>query len=315
MSTTYFIQLGSFADPDNAGRARDQFASVWPVQFIELSGSAGPVYRVRLGPIADQADAVTALDNAQAAGFGDANWCGRRRCRPRCNSRTAGDVHRASPGAVHALVCALTPRIGIVMRRVLAVTRLAGFVCSWLSRFWRRLAVALAQEQAFESKAPQAILIDARTGSVLYEKDADTAIPPASMSKLMTMIMVFEALKAGKLTLDQEFTISEDAWRRGGAASGGSTMYAELNSRVKLPDLIQGVVVQSANDACIAIAEGMAAARRAFAQKMTERARELGATTRDVPQCHGPARPRAPHERARSLDAGALHHHRLSRVL
>ena len=70
--TTYYVQLGSFGDPENAGRARDQFATVWPVQFIELSGSAGPVYRVRLGPIADQADAVTALENAQAAGFGDA---------------------------------------------------------------------------------------------------------------------------------------------------------------------------------------------------------------------------------------------------
>jgi len=70
--TTYYIQLGSFTDPDNAGRARDQFASAWPVQFIELSGSNGPVYRVRIGPIAGQNDAMTALDNAQAAGFGDA---------------------------------------------------------------------------------------------------------------------------------------------------------------------------------------------------------------------------------------------------
>lgn len=70
--STYFVQLGSFTDPDNAGRARDQFASAWPVQFIELSGSNGPVYRVRIGPIADQDDAMTALDNAQAAGFGDA---------------------------------------------------------------------------------------------------------------------------------------------------------------------------------------------------------------------------------------------------
>ena len=96
------------------------------------------------------------------------------------------------------------------------------------------------------------------------------------MSKLMTMIMVFEALKAGKLTLDQEFLITEDAWRRGGAPSGGSTMYAELNSRVKLSDLIQGVIVQSANDACIAIAEAMAGSEPAFAEQMTQRARELG---------------------------------------
>ena len=136
---------------------------------------------------------------------------------------------------------------------------------------------ALAQD-VFETKARQAILIDARTGRVLFEKDADTAVPPASMSKLMTMIMVFEALKAGTLTLDQEFTVSEDAWRRGGATSGGSTMYAVLKSRIKLRDLITGVVVQSANDACIAIAEGMAGSESSFADKMTARAHELGAT-------------------------------------
>ncbi|MBI2719760.1 MAG: D-alanyl-D-alanine carboxypeptidase [Rhizobiales bacterium] len=128
----------------------------------------------------------------------------------------------------------------------------------------------------FETKALQAILIDARGGHVLYEKDADTPIPPASMSKLMTMIMVFEALKAGSLKIDQEIVISEDAWRRGGASSGGSTMYAVLNSRVKLSDLIQGVIVQSANDASIAIAEAMAGSEAAFAQKMTARARKLG---------------------------------------
>jgi serine-type D-Ala-D-Ala carboxypeptidase (penicillin-binding protein 5/6) len=128
----------------------------------------------------------------------------------------------------------------------------------------------------YESKAEEAILIDAQAGTVFFEKNADVPVPPASMSKLMTMIMVFEALKAGKLSMDQEFVISEDAWRRGGAVSGGSTMYAELNSRVKLRDLIQGVIVQSANDACIAIAEGMAGSEAAFAQQMTARARELG---------------------------------------
>ncbi len=137
-------------------------------------------------------------------------------------------------------------------------------------------ASCFALEAPFETKAGQAILIDGRTGSVMFEKDADTPIPPASMSKLMTMIMVFEGLKAGTLKMEQEFVISEDAWRRGGSASGGSTMYAELNSRVKLSDLIQGVIVQSANDACIAIAEGMAGSESAFARKLTERARQLG---------------------------------------
>ena len=152
----------------------------------------------------------------------------------------------------------------------------------------RRLVVALVLLNAavqncwaddvkpFESGAPQAILIDAKSGHVLFEKDADKQIPPASMSKLMTMIMVFEALRAGTLKLDQTFTVSENAWRLGGAASGGSTMYAVLNSQVQLSDLMQGVIVQSANDACIAIAEGMAGSEEAFAQRATERARQLG---------------------------------------
>ena len=134
-------------------------------------------------------------------------------------------------------------------------------------------------DQGYTTKAARAILIDAATGAVLFQQRADELAPPASMSKLMTMIMVFEGLKSGKLTLDQEFLISEDAWRRGGAVSGGSTMYAEVNSRVKLRDLIKGVVVQSANDACIAIAEGLAGSEASFAERMTKRAHELGATT------------------------------------
>lgn len=133
-----------------------------------------------------------------------------------------------------------------------------------------------AQEAPFETLAEVAILIDAKSGNVFYEKDADKLVPPASMSKLMTMIMVFDALKEGKLTLDQEFVISVDAWRRGGASSGGSTMYAEVNSRVRLEDLIKGVTVQSANDACIAIAEGMSGSEAAFSDQLTRRARQLG---------------------------------------
>lgn len=138
-------------------------------------------------------------------------------------------------------------------------------------------AFRAAAQQGLDSKAEVAILMDARTGRVMFEKDADRPVPPASMSKLMTMIMVFEALKAGTLSLNDEILISENAWRRGGAPSGGSTMYAQLHSRVKLVDLIQGVIVQSANDACIAIAEAMAGSEEAFAERMTARARELGA--------------------------------------
>jgi D-alanyl-D-alanine carboxypeptidase (penicillin-binding protein 5/6) len=139
----------------------------------------------------------------------------------------------------------------------------------------------LAQGKADEpyvTRAEEAILMDARTGRVLFEKNADLPVPPASMSKLMTMIMVFEALKAGTLTLDQKFKVSQDAWKRGGAPSGGSTMYAELNSEIALEDLIKGVIVHSGNDACIVIAENMAGSEPAFAEQMTKRARELGAT-------------------------------------
>jgi len=165
-------------------------------------------------------------------------------------------------------------------------------------RFLVRLALAvagflamaqasLAQDGAFQTTAVQAILIDGRSGLVLFEKDADTPVPPASMSKLMTVIMVFEALKDGTLKLDQEFDVSEDAWKRGGSASGGSTMYAEPNSKIKLSDLLQGVIVQSANDASIAIAEGMAGSEAAFAQKMTERARTLGLATAEFRNATG----------------------------
>ena len=147
------------------------------------------------------------------------------------------------------------------------------------------LAVALIawvpglRAQTIETSAPYVILIDADTNTVLLEKSADTSVPPASLSKLMTVEVVFQALKEGRLSLDDNFHISENAWRKGGAPSGGSTMFAELNSEIPLSDLIQGVIVQSGNDACIAIAEGMAGTEEAFAQMLNARARELGLTS------------------------------------
>jgi len=135
---------------------------------------------------------------------------------------------------------------------------------------------ANANAQLFETKAKQAYLIDAESGSILFQKNADQLIPPASLAKLMTMEVVFHALSTGELNLEDTFTISENAWRRGGSNSGGSTMFAKLNSDVRLEDLIRGVVIQSANDACIAIAEGMAGSEQAFAGLMNERAKEIG---------------------------------------
>jgi D-alanyl-D-alanine carboxypeptidase (penicillin-binding protein 5/6) len=139
-------------------------------------------------------------------------------------------------------------------------------------------AVAPVQAQLFETKAAQAFMIDAETGTILFSKNPDQPIPPASLAKLMTMEVVFNAIRAGRYSLDDKFVVSENAWRTGGAGSGGSTMFAELNSEIRLEDLIQGVVIQSANDGCIIIAEGMAGSEENFAALMTERARELGLT-------------------------------------
>jgi serine-type D-Ala-D-Ala carboxypeptidase (penicillin-binding protein 5/6) len=132
------------------------------------------------------------------------------------------------------------------------------------------------QPPAFESLAPNAILVDGKTGEVFYEKAADVPVPPASMSKLMTQAVVFDLLKAGTLTDAQEITISEDAWRRGGSPSGSSTMYAELNSKIPVIDLLRGAIIQSANDACIALAEGVAGSELAFTEMMRKKAEALG---------------------------------------
>lgn len=128
----------------------------------------------------------------------------------------------------------------------------------------------------FETTVPHAILVDAKSGNVFFEKNADELVQPASMSKLMTMVMVFEALKAGTVSEETEYPISVNAWKLGGTGSGGSTMFANVNTKVKLIDLMHGAMIQSANDACIAIAEGMAGSEEEFAARMTMRAKELG---------------------------------------
>lgn len=133
-----------------------------------------------------------------------------------------------------------------------------------------------ANAQLFETKAAQAFMIDAETGSVLFSKGADTPIQPGSLAKLMTMEVVFNAIKSGRLTLDDTFIVSENAWRTGGAPSGTSTMFAALKSAIRLEDLIRGTIVQAANDGCIIIAEGIAGSEANFAIQMTERARRIG---------------------------------------
>ena len=146
--------------------------------------------------------------------------------------------------------------------------------------FLALLAVSLvfswAPAQAIETIAREAILMDMTTGEVLFEKNADEPMAPASMSKMMTAYMVFERLRDERLSLDDTFYVSETAWRKGGAKSGSSTMFLEPGTRVRAEDLIRGIIVQSGNDASIVIAEVLASSEEAFALEMNRRAQELG---------------------------------------
>lgn len=158
---------------------------------------------------------------------------------------------------------------------LLPVWRLAAGVLILLGAWI--LAVPV-RAQNFQSQAPFAILLDSETGAVLYEKAADELMVPASMAKLATVLVAFQDIGASRLSLDSEIGISENAWRKGGAPSGGSAMFAVVNSRIKLSDILQGIIVQSGNDASIALAEAIAGDEATFGRIMTERARALGLT-------------------------------------
>ena len=142
--------------------------------------------------------------------------------------------------------------------------------------------LALATTPALGQPAvssPHAILIDTKTGSILFEKKPDEPLHPASMAKLMTLAVVFRELRSGKITLDTEYVVSPHAWRTGGAPSSGSKMFAALRSRIRVEDLIIGTAVVSGNDAYIVLAEGIAGSEQAFAARMNAHARELDLTT------------------------------------
>jgi D-alanyl-D-alanine carboxypeptidase (penicillin-binding protein 5/6) len=126
--------------------------------------------------------------------------------------------------------------------------------------------------------APYAYILDGDTGLPLYSKKGDEPMVPASMSKLMLYYMVFERIKAGRLAMTDEFTVSEHAWRTGGAGTDGSTMFLPLNSKANVQDLLKGAVIVSGNDACIVLAEGLYGSEEAYARQATARGRELGLT-------------------------------------
>ena len=128
-----------------------------------------------------------------------------------------------------------------------------------------------AQAQGFDSKARALFVMDETSDTVLLSKNADVAYQPASMSKLMTLFMLFEALQEGRLGLTTEFPVSEKAWKM-----GGSKMFLKAGDTVSVEDLIRGIIIQSGNDACVVVAEGLAGSEAEFAARMTKRARELG---------------------------------------
>lgn len=169
-----------------------------------------------------------------------------------CIREGASARHDARKGAAHWL------RLAIGASLALAVT------------------LSSAASQSFQSAAPYAVLLDSASGTVLYEKAADELMAPASMAKVATALVAFQEIAQGRLALDSEISISENAWRKGGGVSGGSTMFAQLNSRVKLSDILHGIIVQSGNDASIALAEAVAGDEATFARIMTERMRGLG---------------------------------------
>lgn len=133
------------------------------------------------------------------------------------------------------------------------------------------LTVFSFSAHAFETPAKQAMLLDATTNTVLFAKDADRRMGPSSMSKMMTVYIILEKIKAGELKLEDSFYVSEKAWKK-----GGSKMFVPVGQRVTVEDLLRGITIQSGNDACIVAAEGIAGTEEAFAEIMNVKARQLG---------------------------------------
>ena len=147
------------------------------------------------------------------------------------------------------------------------------------------VALTTLPARAFETAAAAAWVYDMTTGTVLMDKNADQPVPPASMSKLMTLNMLFEALKDGRVTMDTTFAVSERAVQM--TREGGSTMMLQREDRPSVKDLIRGIIVNSGNDASIVVAEGLAGTEEAFARQMTERARALGMTATNLVNSSG----------------------------
>lgn len=162
----------------------------------------------------------------------------------------------------------LKPSMELILRTILSLL-LVLFVSL---PAWAQPIIPAAPELAAKSW----ILIDANTGKVLTEHDSGLQLPPASLTKLMTAYLVLEEIDVGRLSLDEEVLVSENAWRKGGTTSGGSTMFLPPNEPATIEDLLRGVIIQSGNDASIALAEHIAGSEEAFADLMTQQAQRMG---------------------------------------
>jgi D-alanyl-D-alanine carboxypeptidase (penicillin-binding protein 5/6) len=154
------------------------------------------------------------------------------------------------------------------MTRILSRRVLAGLLTG------AALLFGPAAANAIDTLAKQALIVDYETGSVLFDKNADESIHPASMTKLMTLYILFDQLKQGKLKLDDTFRVSQSAWARG--ESDESNMFLPLDSTVRIEDLIRGIAIQSGNDACKVVAEGIAGSEDSFVKLMNKKAEEIG---------------------------------------
>src|SRR5690242_15046751 len=147
-------------------------------------------------------------------------------------------------------------------------------ICGW--------AMEARAATGIDTQARNAIIVDFETGAVLLDKGADQRMPPASMSKIMTAYMVYDALKTGHLSLEDILPVSEKAWR-----TQGSKMFVPYPGRVKVEDLVRGMIIQSGNDACIVLAEGLAGSEQAFVDQMNDKAKELGLTNSHFADVNG----------------------------
>ena len=165
------------------------------------------------------------------------------------------------------------------MKRILAVLLC---ICLYIQPLTVRAEEEAGEEGGLELSARTALIMEASTGNVLYEKDADTPLPPASVTKVMTLLLIFEALEAGELSLEEEVTTSEYA-----ASMGGSQVFLEAGEAQTVDTLIKCIAVASANDACVTMAERISGSEDAFVQAMNEKAKQLGMAQTHFVNCNG----------------------------